>query len=81
MLGRAWCRRWVRPMASLSSGRLAARRRIPGRHFPFHLGLLRKVGSGLTAAAYLSIEAVQMRMRMKVLNTMRMHVHALGCGG
>ena len=48
------------------------------RHCPFHLRLLRKVTS-VAAVAYLGIHAVQMRMRMKVLNTMRMHVHAVGC--
>ena len=37
-----------------------------------------KNDSGGTAVAYLGGHAVQMRMRMKVLNTMRMHVHLLG---
>ena len=32
---------------------------------------------GRTTVAYLGSHAVQMRMRMKVLNTMRMHVHLL----
>jgi len=36
-----------------------------------------KSDSGRTAVAYLGGYAVQMRMRMKVLNTMRMHVHLL----
>ena len=58
-------------------GWLTARRRKPNRYCPFYLRLLRKSDSGRTAVAYLGGHAVQMRMRMKVLNTMRMHVHLL----
>ena len=46
---------------------------------PISPAAITKSDSGFRGVAYLGIHAVQMRMRMKVLNTMRMHVHAIGC--
>jgi hypothetical protein len=45
---------------------------------PISPAAITKNDSGRPAIAYLRGDAVQMRMRMKVLNTMRMHVHLLG---